>query len=450
MDISAFQLSKNSAHTNQMEWLHNTPIVSYGRIIRVIDIQTVDVEPVVQASAAKEVCTVTLISLSSDLLEVTAYPKTGDTVLLLFLQRYDKKMFIAKSIIKNRDAIGYNKFSGIGILMSTIKGFARTTISCHEDGDKPKLTINSDAETSMSLNGMLGLTFCRLVAASDDEAVINIIFGEGRPLMEQFLSSVLREHGFWKTPEGDWQELNAPVIERYSIYSPITRDVQGAQTTAIGLGMDKAGNPVETDAPVTETIHGKAPVARDIRSPQTITIGIGNDETEDPSEQREAPVTINMGETADIDFDSRSGITAGIAKDVDVSIGGDRKETVDGDVEETVGGNQKTSVDGSYEEAVTGSAKYSSADTDIKSTAPVGINDGLYITGLQPYLTAETNAAAALMEAAVKAAPQLALLDALSGGTGFITGLGTAIAAFCTAIQSADTAAHAAVSKAVK
>jgi hypothetical protein len=434
MDMSAFQLFKDNTLTNQTAWLHNTPIVSYGRVIRVIDIQTVDVEPVVQASAAKEVYTVTLISLSSNLLELTSYPKPGDTVLLLFLQRYDKKMFIVKSTIKNRDAIGYNKFSGIGILMSTVKGFARVTVNCYEDGDKPKLTINSDAETSMSINGRLGLTFCRLVAASDDKAVINVTFGEGRPLMEQFLSSVLREYGFWKTPEGEWQELDAPVTETYSVYAPITRDIQGKQTTKVGLGKDKAGSPVETEAPVTETIHGKSPIVRDIRSPQNITIGIGNDETKDPSEQREAPVTIEMGENADIDFNSQSGIVASVAKDVDVLIGG----------------NETWNVEGDKEEAVTGKAKYSSSDTDIKSTAPVGINDGLYKTGLQPYLNSETSALTALQAAAQAANAQLAVLDGISGGTGFITGLGTALIAFCTAMLSADTAAHTGISKAVK
>jgi hypothetical protein len=233
---------------------------------------------------------------------------------------------------------------------------------------------------------------------------------------------------------GEQVELDAPVDETYSIYSPITKDIQGAQTKNVGLGKDKEGSPVETDAAITETIHGKAPIARDIRSPQNITIGIGNDETEDPSEQREAPVTIEMGEHADIDFNSQSGIVASIAKDVDVLIGGNETQNIEGD----------------KEEAVTGKAKYSSADTDIESTAPVGINDGLYKTGLQPYLNAETTALTALQTAAASANPQLAILDGLSGGTGFITGLGTAIVAFCNAMQSADTAAHTSISKAVK
>jgi hypothetical protein len=91
-----------------------------------------------------------------------------------------------------------------------------------------------------------------------------------------------------------------------------------------------------------------------------------------------------------------------------------------------------------------------SSDADIKSGAPIGLNDGLYGTGLKPYLTAETAAAAPLAQAAQQANAQLAALDALSGGTGFVTSLGAAIAAFCEAMKAADMAAHTAIAKAVK
>jgi hypothetical protein len=89
-------------------------------------------------------------------------------------------------------------------------------------------------------------------------------------------------------------------------------------------------------------------------------------------------------------------------------------------------------------------------DADIKSKAPVGLNDGLYLTGLSPYLTAETAAMTALQTAASAAATQLAVLDGLSGGAGTITALGSAFVAFCTAMMSADTAAHTGIAKAVK
>jgi hypothetical protein len=105
---------------------------------------------------------------------------------------------------------------------------------------------------------------------------------------------------------------------------------------------------------------------------------------------------------------------------------------------------------GNKEEKVTGSAKYESANTDIKSAVPIGLNDGLYITGLSPYLTAETAAATALQTAASGAAAQLSVLDGISGGAGTIAGLGAAIAAFCAAMLAADTAAHTSIAKAVK
>jgi hypothetical protein len=89
-------------------------------------------------------------------------------------------------------------------------------------------------------------------------------------------------------------------------------------------------------------------------------------------------------------------------------------------------------------------------NSDIESDAPIGLNLGLYKTGLGPYLTSETKALTELSAAAAKAAPQLAILDALSGGTGFIVDLGKAIVTYCTAMMSADTEAHATISKAVK
>jgi hypothetical protein len=467
MDKSAFQLFKNTNHTNTNSWLHNLPVIDFGRVIKVIDLQTVIAETVIQSSLAKEVYTVTLLNLSSALLEVSDEPKPGDTVLLLFLRRHHPLMFVSE-IINDSNTSGYNKFSGVGILMSAAKQAAHTIVSCYEDDGKPVTDIKSDAEIYGTFNSPVTVEFCRAVFDSEDEQIINLVFGTGRPLVEKHLARIEREHGFWKDPENELIETDASVTEKYSKYAPITKNIQGAQTTTAGLGTDKDDAPVETDAPIVETVHGKAPVTRDIRGPQTVTVGIGNAETGDAEEERDAPVNetygskspvtkdirgpqtykvgigkdgdtdapvdITLGEKADITLTGKSGLTAKFKKDIDV-------ETEANDTK-TVGGNKK--------EDVTGKAEYISADTDIVSTAPVGINDGLYKTGLQPYLNAETAALTALQTAAASANPQLAILDALSGGAGFITGLGTAIAAFCTAMQSADTAAHAAIAKAVK
>jgi hypothetical protein len=89
-------------------------------------------------------------------------------------------------------------------------------------------------------------------------------------------------------------------------------------------------------------------------------------------------------------------------------------------------------------------------NSDIKSAAPIGLNDGLYTTGLSPYLTTETSAVTALQTAADAAIQQLAILDALSGAAGTIAGLGAAIKAFCATMIKADSAAHISIAKAVK
>jgi len=321
MDLSAFQLFKNNARTNINSALHGTPIVQYGRVIKVIDVQTVIAEAVIQTSLAKEVYTVTLLNLSSALLEISAWPKIGDSVLLLFLQRYDPRMFV-QNTVNNPNAVGYNKFSGVGILMSTVKGFAGTIARFYEEGGAPVAETISAAKWQSTFNAGLALTFCRAVFDSGDTALIRTTFGEGRPFMQQFLSTVTKEHGFWKNSGGEDVELDAAVTERYSKYAPITKDVQGSQTVDVGIGTDDGGNPIETDAPITETIHGKAPVTKNVRSPQTLKIGIGNDESGDAEEDREASVDITVGAKADIAINSKSGFTAKFKKAVTLKSNG--------------------------------------------------------------------------------------------------------------------------------
>jgi hypothetical protein len=216
--------------------------------------------------------------------------------------------------------IGFaNKFSGVGILMSAAKKAAHTIVSCYDDDGKPVTDITSDAEIYGTFNNLMTIEFCRAVFDSEDEQIINLVFGTGRPLVEKHLARIEREHGFWKDPENELVEMGASVTEKYSKYAPITRDIQGAQTTGVGLGMDKDNAPVETDAPIVETIHGKAPVMRDIRSPQTVTVGIGNEETGDAEEERDAPVNETYGSKAPITKDIRGPqvYKVGIGKDGD-------------------------------------------------------------------------------------------------------------------------------------
>jgi len=256
-NVSAFELVKHNDRTNTIDRLHRTPIISYGRIIEVIDVHTVIVEAAVKTSLSIELYAVPLLSLSSDLLELNVYPKVGDRVLLLFLQKYDGNMFDADAVIENPNATGYNNSSVVGILLSTFKGFANTIIRFFDDGIVSRAEINSDAKWQAIFNSSAGIAFCRAVFDSADEQIISILFGEGRPLVEKFLSKVTREYGFWEDQDGKQKEVNAPVIERYSQYAPITKDIQGSQTVTIGIDDENE----DTDAPVDIVIGKKADIS---------------------------------------------------------------------------------------------------------------------------------------------------------------------------------------------
>ena len=315
--MSAFQIFKNNSRTNANNRFHDTPIIQYARVIKVIDIQTVIAEAVVQTALSREVYTVTLLNLSSALMEINVYPKLDDTVLIFFVQRHDPRMFSEKTV-RNPEATGYNQFSGVGILVSTVKNFADTVASFYENDGKPAADINFGAVLDATFTNAVAINFCRAVFDSADERLISLCFGQGRPFMQRFLSTVTREYGFWKDSEGELIPLDAAVVERYSEYAPIIKDIQGTQQIDIGLGADKDGNPVETDASVYEVVHGKSPVVRDIRSPLSIIVGIGNDESEDAEEQRDAPVNLEVGENADITVNSKSGFVAKFKKILDI------------------------------------------------------------------------------------------------------------------------------------
>jgi hypothetical protein len=420
MDKSAFQLFKNTARSNTNAWLHNVPLIDFGRVITVIDIQTVVVEAIIQTALSKERYTVSLLNLSSNLLEISDEPKIGDTVLLLFLRKHDPRMFISETI-QNAHATGYNKFSGVGILMSTAKKVAHTIISCYDDDGKPVTDITSDAELYGAFNNVITMAFCRAVFDSDDEQLITLVFGTGRPFIEKHLARIEREYGFWKDPDNELIEMDASVTEKYSKFAPITRVIQGAQTTVVGLGTDKDAHPIETDAPIVETIHGKSPITRDIRSPQTVIVGIGNAENDDAEEERdaavnetygtkapitkdirgsvtykigtgkdgatEAPVNIDLDEKSDVTITSKSGLTMSFEKAVliqsddtfklkitgAVTLQSDDKIVLDaaGDIEVNTQGNAKVAATGNVVVDATG-------DADIKAKGKIYIGNTAY------------------------------------------------------------------------
>jgi hypothetical protein len=225
----------------------------------------------------------------------------------------------ADAVINNRNPGRYNAFSGIGILLSPLKGASATKLLYSGDTASPDLDITTVADISAKFGNAVTAAFD---SAGENDAAVKLLFGKRGPFAMEHWAAVHRSHGFFISPvDNELMETDSPVTEKYSKYAPITRDIQGAQTTDVGLGTDKDNAPVETDAPILETIHGKAPVTRDIRSPQTVTVGIGNAETGDAEEQRDAPVGCTLGEKADVTVTSKSGLTMNFRKAVLIESG---------------------------------------------------------------------------------------------------------------------------------
>jgi hypothetical protein len=328
-DFDAFELLKHSSQTNFHEDLHRVPLVSYGVVRDVVSISSVIVDTVVQNQQAQETYSVPLLYPSSALFEHSVYPKRGDLVLLLFVQRFNAAMFddplvreqlTGSMALYDADAAGYTRFSGVGLLMRTPKNNSDITVQ-HGETAENESAVTASVKAALTL--MLGRNVSILVDKHPSEAgagiTASVIYGERAVYEEAHHHDTKRSYGVREAVDGALQELSAPVTEVYSMYAPITRNVQGAETLDRGLGTDKDGHLVETDAPFVETVHGKAPVTRDIRSPQSITIGIGNAESGSTEADRDAPVTVTLGGKADIALTSKSGLTAHFDKALSMS-----------------------------------------------------------------------------------------------------------------------------------
>jgi hypothetical protein len=205
-------------------------------------------------------------------MEIDVEPRLGDRVLLLFLQYYDPAMF-SRDTVYNHNATGYNYFSGVGILMSDIKHFAKTILTFSEIDGEPHVDFDTEASVSAQFYNGVAVRFCNALAEGNVKKAVLLLFEGNRPFITQFLSRVIREHGFAKDDKGNPVDLDAAITEKYSVYAPITKDIQGKQTIKIGIGED---------------------------------------------EDTQAPVDIEMGEKADITINSGSSFTSKFKKAMDV------------------------------------------------------------------------------------------------------------------------------------
>ena len=112
--------------------------------------------------------TCVLANTASSSVTVNIKPNVGDKVIVLYPRRFDSKMFSAdnKDVIVNKNARGYNLFSGIALLCNQYKvnshknlitledGTVTIQLVYNEDDDKNKViaSINSDGELAYSSN----------------------------------------------------------------------------------------------------------------------------------------------------------------------------------------------------------------------------------------------------------------------------------------------------------
>jgi hypothetical protein len=333
--MDAFDILKNDGRTNARDRLQDTPLISYGFVTKVHAATLVDVEAAVQESAKEKECyTVRLLSPASLLLESYTEPVPGDLVLLLFMRRFNPAMFTPPSELRaasgmdgilDPEARGYHIFSGVGILFAAFRDYAATQLKYFIDGDG---TPGVQARTSARAAAYFGRSFDAVFDRDegvDGDGLVSAVFGGHSPFTLRHRAAVLREYGFQKAADGALSALDAPVEEKFSIYSPVTRNIQGRQTVIVGIGEDADGNPEETDAPVAETYGSKAPITRKIRAGQTIIIGVAED-----GGDTDAPVSVTLGGDADITLTSKSGLSITFDKPVSIKTKDSFSLTLDG------------------------------------------------------------------------------------------------------------------------
>jgi hypothetical protein len=97
--------------------------------------------------------------------------------------------------------------------------------------------------------------------------------------------------------------------------------------------------------------------------------------------------------------------------------------------------------EGDYTQKTKGKSVHKAAEINFESDAPIGLNNGLYSSGLQPYLLAENTALTALQSMAGAAAvPDISMIPVIASG----------LSAFCATMLAAIETADKSISKVVK
>jgi hypothetical protein len=278
------EMLKNAGRNNTESWLRETSIVSYGVVLEVINDGAVKVEQIVRNSSAKRTLLVPILSVGSSLFEQAAVPSKGDLVLLLFVDLFNRSMFSSPQQrekntgefgIQDETATGYNKFSGVGILLAPFTGSAETSARFSRESGVPTVTKRSRAKWTKIFRREMTTIFDALPGdGAFIDRLVRTTFGQHSPHLVEHWAAVTRRYGFAVKEDKSLETVVAPVVEEYSTMAPITKNIQGTQTVTIGKGTspagDPAGSPVDTTATITVTIGADADAT--ITSESSLTV----------------------------------------------------------------------------------------------------------------------------------------------------------------------------------
>lgn len=267
MTIDAFEANKENSRTSEMVWLRQLPIVTYGYVANVIDERTVKVVPVVQdTSSFVRTLDVTLLNLSSSLMEIHVQPQVKDLVMLFSLNSFDAGMFDpitlrpeGSEVLVNTANNGYSVNSMVGILMTTFRAVAAVQLTLSMDEGNPLATLDFGAKTNVSSAGSFNFT---LSSRDGKEHPVHVTINEKRP---------------------------AKFTQRSSLH--------------IRAGYGGAADDVHVDAPTIVERGKKAPY--DMTNEAATTLNFKED----------APLKINSETHVDVDSKEPVGINAGLRKE---------------------------------------------------------------------------------------------------------------------------------------
>lgn len=173
-DIDALDILKTSEWSNQVEWFRKKKIISFCVITKLIGRNVAVVQEVIRGEMNNEKYAVPIVSVRGFAFEVDIQPQVGDMVVVLFLNKYNRRMF--ESALKrfadteqwslyDPRPHGYDRNSGIGFLLSPARGHSDTVLRAVRTATSSTVELSSVADWFVQLRSKLSMVVSPQVAA---------------------------------------------------------------------------------------------------------------------------------------------------------------------------------------------------------------------------------------------------------------------------------------------